>query len=333
MTNPGGIREPDVVSICVPGFPGPNRMLATVAEVTGACRHIVLADSRRGGPETRFIRDYIDDTRPRAVILGGWSSQYEPLLARLHRESPRWVVLWASSAGQMSLAGEVPPYLRLVADRRIDRLLYVDPRLARGPLATLKPSAYFPVLAPPVELEARPARRQTVISLFLAAQETPRKNLFTTLLALAALDRTYILYLNGLSSLPHVHRLLREFKIPYRDFGWMERPQYQRVLLQVDVGIQVSFAESFNQVAADHGVRGIPVVVSEMVPAFAKLPPAIRQRLVVTNPDDPDEIRSVLARLIKRPAERVRIGAAVRTQLATEYARNVRTVTRVLRRL
>jgi hypothetical protein len=63
----------NVVSISVPGFPGPNRTLATLAEVPGASRHIVLADTRRGGPQTRFILSYLDHQRPRAIILGGFA--------------------------------------------------------------------------------------------------------------------------------------------------------------------------------------------------------------------------------------------------------------------
>src|SRR5262245_47329751 len=106
--------EPDIVSICVPGFPGPTRTLATAAEVTGASRHIVLADTRRGGPQTRFILSYLREVRPRAVILGAWSPQYEPLLAEARPDGPRWHVYWGSSAGQMGLSGEIERYLQIV---------------------------------------------------------------------------------------------------------------------------------------------------------------------------------------------------------------------------
>jgi glycosyltransferase involved in cell wall biosynthesis len=329
-----GRAQPDVVSISVPGFPGPNRTLATLAEVTGASRHVVLADTRRGGPQTRFILGYLDSRRPRAIILGGWSRQYEPLVARARPGGPRWTVYWASSPGQMGLSGEIESYLGVIGDRRIAVVLYADARLARGPLSRLKPSGHLPVLAPPVPTGPPRARRgPSVVSLFLSAREAARKNVFTTLLALADLDCDYVLYLNGLSADPGFRTLLQKLAIPYRDFGWMERRRYEQVLARVEVGLQVSFSESFNQVVADHGVRGIPVVVSEMIPVLRGLAPPVRARLVVANPDDPAAIRAALTYLISRPRERARIGAAVREQVARDHATNVRIAARVLRRL
>src|SRR5215468_3034155 len=278
----GTPARPTIMSLCFTGFPGTNRTLTTLAQVSGLVRHISLADERPSSRQARFAMAYLDAIRPRTVILGGWSDHYEPFLQRARRGGPRWVVYWTSSAGQTDIGGEIEKYVRVVADRRIAAVLYADANLVRSPAAQLKASALLPVCAlPVVPPSAQPTRRSgpTVISLFCSPREMIRKNPLNALLALAGLDHEYVLHLNGLSRHAPYRRLLRRLGIPYRDFGWMERDAYERALADVDLGLQVSFAESHNQVTADHLQRGIPVVVSAMVPVLATAAPPLRAAL------------------------------------------------------
>jgi hypothetical protein len=172
-----------------------------------------------------------------------------------------------------------------------------------------------------------------VISLFCSPREMIRKNPLNILLALAGLEHEYVLHLNGLSRHAPYRRLLRRLGIPYRDFGWMERDAYERALEGVDLGLQVSFAESHNQVTADHFQRGIPVVVSEMVPVLATAAPSLRAALVVANPDDHVALRATIGRLLARPHMRRLVGAALQRQFLIDNAAHIRIATRLLRRL
>jgi len=48
--------------------------------------------------------------------------------------------------------------------------------------------------------------------------------------------------------------------------GWMHHHNFIKVVQRMDLGMQVSFSETFNIVAADFVVNGVPVVVSREVP-------------------------------------------------------------------
>jgi hypothetical protein len=238
---------------------------------------------------------HLETIRPRTVIFGGWSPHYEPFLERARANGPRYVVYWTSSAGQTEMAGELQKYLRIIDDARVAEVLYADARLARSPAARLTPADFLPVCAlPPAKhrrvVRAKP-RGARVVSLFFSSGEARRKNPFTAFLALGGLQDKYVLHLNGLSRHAPYRRLLGKLEIPFRDFGWMERAVYERALEDVDLGLQLSFAESYNQVAADHFLRGIPVVVSEMIPLLNNVDPSLRAKLVVSNPDDPTAVR------------------------------------------
>jgi hypothetical protein len=74
------------------------------------------------------------------------------------------------------------------------------------------------------------------------------------------LKRRYTLYLNGLSKNRLYRNILKKLRIRYRDFGWMTDEKYQAALGEVDLGLQISFAETFNYVAAEHIVKRIPVM-------------------------------------------------------------------------
>jgi hypothetical protein len=111
-----------------------------------------------------------------------------------------------------------------------------------------------------------------VASLFAAPNEFRRKNALACILALAGLDVPYVLRLNGLAERPEYRTFLEELKVPYEDRGWMDDDDYARALDEVDVGLQVSLADSFNYVVAEHFARAVPVVLSRSVPLRAGCP-------------------------------------------------------------
>ena len=75
------------------------------------------------------------------------------------------------------------------------------------------------------------------------------------------------------------------------EHGWYPREEFKQVLRdQIDIGMQVSFTESYNIVAADHIDCGIPVVTSPEV-AFVARP-------YTADPTDIDDMVAALRRSI-----------------------------------
>jgi hypothetical protein len=118
--------------------------------------------------------------------------------------------------------------------------------------------------------------------------------------------------------------------MPYRDLGWMDDAAYARALGAVDVGLQVSLADSFNYVVADHFARGVPVVVSPFVPCAHGLPERVAALLVVDDPTDTGAIAARVRRLLAEPDARRDVGRGVRAHIERVAARNADVARRVL---
>lgn len=96
--------------------------------------------------------------------------------------------------------------------------------------------------------------------------------------------------LNNLQSMfSHIHskghRLINH--------GWMPREQFLDVCRTIDIGMQVSFSETFNIVAADLVTQGVPIVGSNEIPWTT--------RLFSTNATDSDKIADKLYYTYKFP--------------------------------
>jgi len=50
------------------------------------------------------------------------------------------------------------------------------------------------------------------------------------------------------------------------EHDWMDHSKFKKVIKNIDIGLQVSYTETFNIVAADHVSSGVPVVASNNVP-------------------------------------------------------------------
>lgn len=313
-------RRPRIVSVCLSGFPGSNTALANLSAATNRTRHVVLTTSDSDGPEVRFFRQHLRQTRPSLVIFGSWSDAYRPLVRSLAKDGCRIAVYWTSSPGQTGMTGELAAFARLLEDPVIDHIWFPHRGYARAIGRRHSKCVWMPNVFPPPprDLGRRPRRRRgpAQISLFYSPNEAARKNVWCTLLALTGLGRPYHLHLNGLSTRQPYGRLLELLKIPFTEHGWMERTEYEQTITEMDVGLQISMAESFNFVAADHILRGVPVLASAMVPVIADLPRAIRQRLVVNRPDDPPAVARALRAMLGESGSPVLAEAARRALIA-----------------
>jgi len=325
-----------IVSLCLQSFPGANQALIHLSRTTGLTRHISLAGTRPDGPEVHFLSGYLREQPPSLVLFGGWSPVYAALLSAL-RDAPISVgVYWTSSGGQSDMSEEIPKLAQILDEPAIDHYLFCSEGLAEGLRASGRSAWYLPltVMLPNSSRPASVTRHTTAgllnISLFCPAPEYRRKNILNCLLALSMVRGRYRLFLNGLSHHPAYLTLLKTLRITYRDLGWMERAPYEETLWSIDLGLQLSFAESFNYVAAEHLLRGVPVLASRMVPVMALLSPEIQEQLIVDTVDNAGAIRERIQSFLDTPARCAALGARARQELIAANERNVARAVNVL---
>ncbi len=70
---------------------------------------------------------------------------------------------------------------------------------------------------------------------------------------------------SGESVLKNIRALFANSKHNLIEHGWLEPKEFNELASQMDVGLQVSFTESFNIVAADMIYNNVPVVVSNEI--------------------------------------------------------------------
>jgi hypothetical protein len=101
--------------------------------------------------------------------------------------------------------------------------------------------------------------------------------------------------MNGSAALKNIIQLFEHF--PHYDLvlhPWMKHDKFVELIRSMDILLQVSFSETFNIVAADAVVVGVPVVGSPEIPWIANQYKA--------NPNDWDDIVSKMGWALKFPA-------------------------------
>jgi|WetSurMetagenome_2_1015567.scaffolds.fasta_scaffold01033_3 hypothetical protein len=333
------MRKPEVWTFCVKGFPGSNRALINLAKNTGLTKHFVLSGNHKESLEIKFFTDYVQEESPSVVIWGGWSTIYESMLSHLGERGTNLGVFWTSSPGQVDISQEIEQLSFLLRDSRLRYKLFANQNLASllkshlDNVHYLPDTLLLPVSSPRKARAQNIERRVPIISLFCSPFEYKRKNILNCLLALSTLHHDYLLYLNGLSENAHYKAILAALNVPYRDFGWLDERRYHRLLGTIDIGLQVSFAETFNHVVADHVLRGIPVVTSRMVPIMSNMPVEVKRRLVADNPEDPMEIKDKIEYLILNPEVRRELGAMAFDSLTKENRERIKTAVELVKQL
>jgi hypothetical protein len=246
------------------------------------------------------------------------------MIAKLRHPDFRFGVWWVSTAGQTDMSADVDRFSAAIGHPRIRYFAFAQKSFAKALAKHVDHVAYLPIVMDAAEFKPRDTRGlgPTVLSLFCSPHEYRRKNILNTLLAVAELKDNYLLYLNGLSRAAPYRRLLHSLKVRYRDWGWMPDATYLRKLQEVDIGLQLSFTESFNQVSAEHLARSIPVVASPLVPAMAAVRGLDRRRLIVESFEDSTAICRRLRWLIRHPEARRRIGRRAGEQLRKQMEKS-----------
>ncbi len=152
----------------------------------------------------------------------------------------------------------------------------------------------------------------------------PRKNLANQILACSKIPGVE-LHLNGLSKKPEFAQLLKTLNIKYVDHGWMDKSTYRNTIAAMDVGLQVTFAETFNYVVAEHMIYGVPIVVSSMIPIINKIDEL--KELVVENAQSPGDIAKAIETIYR---SRNRLSSTVRKIVHDIAGRNNEDVRKLL---
>lgn len=323
-----------IITLCVGGFPGTNRSLLNLEKTTGLTRHLVLSGAERGGAEVKFYIGLLKEKQPKCVLFGGWSPVYDLIMKGLNRRTEPGVY-WTSSPGQVDISEEAGHLASLIKSRRLKHRLFANGELA-GALSGVSGNVrHLPdtLIFPEDVLIKKPKGMNDmfVFSLFCSPFEYKRKNVLNTLLALSMIEKKYILYLNGLSKNRFYGNILKALRIRHRDFGWMTDEKYQAVIGEVDLGLQVSFAETFNYVAAEHIARRVPVMTSRMVPVMDCMPASIRKLLVVDDADSASEIRDRIEYLTAEKGRLKYLGERMHLYLRRENERRIGQAEKVLK--
>ena len=325
-----------IITFCVRGFPGTNRSLMNLEKTTGLSKHFILTSLNQYGPEIKFFINYIKTVKPKLVVFGAWSAIYEVLFKKLKGEKTQFGIYWTSSPGQVDISEEIDILSFLIKDPRIQHKLFANRELALSLSRHIKNVHYLQdtlILPLSGSKKSNYGSRQkgvVIISLFCSPFEYKRKNILNCLLAVSMLDINYVLYLNGLSKNIHYKNVLESLNIRYKDFGWMSYEKYQNILDKVDLGLQVSFAETFNHVVAEHIIRGIPVITSRMVPVMQNKSKQIKDKLIVDNPDNYLEIKGKIEHLIRNLHLRRKLGTMMLNQIRKENDNRIKSAIDVM---
>jgi hypothetical protein len=329
--------EKPIVSLCLAAFAGADRAATNLSLTSGLTRHLSLSSADPRGREVDFAIAHVRESRPAMVIFNSWSTVYARILAALRRQPIAFGVLWHSSPGQMDLSREWPTLSPILRERRIAHLFFASEPMHALLAPRLRNARHLPNTLASTDWDAPrrdrvpQSRSRPRITLFAQPAESARKNITGCLLALGSLRSRHALHLNGLSREPRYRMLLDLLRLRYRDWGWMPRERYDAVVRSASVGLQVSFAETYGYVVAEHLARGVPVGGSPSVPVLARLSPALRRRLVVANPDDPIEICDKIRFLLDHPRTAAVIAARARTDALTWNRRDIAKVIATLR--
>lgn len=280
------------LSVCLGGFPGTDRALRELSAATGLTRHVTIADARPNSVELRFVAAMLVETSPRLLIVGAWDDVYDALIDVAVSRGIRVAAFWTSTGGQSEIGREVDRLERVMDDARIQTRWFTHVPLAAALQHAAPGVAAMPAILPrvPAVVRVRPRRAHRApvrIGLFSSPHEYHRKNILNSLLAVARLGPAVELHVNGASRPGGYRAWFERLGLVYVDHGWMDDEGYAAVVGNLDVALQASFAESFNFVAAEHLLRGVPVVGSRMVPVIGLLPVHLREAFIVDNPDNP----------------------------------------------
>ena len=266
-----------IVTTC-PRLPhnGVWRHLKELEETTLMTRHIPSEDLKNGLPDgTSMI-----------IFGGGWLGDYEKINKIAVTNGIKTGLLFCSPFGQADLCGEGKILMKTFDMVGLGHINY----LFTGDLAFAEVLKKFmgnnrvhwlpqTLNTHSFKLITKPNNK---IGLFCSPN--PNKNILNQLVAVSLVEDHHLVT-NALTD--KFRRLANEFNINYDRYDWLSDVDYQKIISSVGVGLQMSWSEAFDYVAAEMSLQGIPVVTGSTI--YWNLP-----ELKVVDSDNPLMIKKAL---------------------------------------
>ena len=320
--SPAAVPREDETPTPAPTFWPVTLMTGDFPGVAGAFRHLEAVV-----PFVKLERfDRKIPPPPGLCILGAWRRDYPAYIRKHRRPDVTFALSWHSSWNQVEQGREWPYLAKTLDLLRAGHIarLFVSCKETAAVVGKMVagvewlPDTLDTALAERIVPVRRPGRH---VDLFCSG--TPRKNLFAQVAALA--DADAILHVNAMNE-KAVAPVAKALGVKTAKHSLPRPADYLQAIAGMTVGLQVSLAESFNYVAAEHMLLGVPVLVSRHVPCR----PADHQ-LTVDDEHSPAAIRAKLLPVLDDPALRDDLGAACREHITALASEHNRVATEVLK--
>lgn len=236
----------------------------------GVWRHLNelanLVDFAKYIPTKTLLKSSFNDIK--LVIMGGcWNSDYEIINKFANTKGIKTAILFCSPLGQATINNELNHLNNLLSLLSSGKLSYLF--LGHEYLADEIKDKNIIWLPQPFNIEKfnekiKKIKREVVpnsVGLFNSSGK--HKNLLNQALAVKQLGKK--LLINGLNNDSVLIHLLNKFNINYELYDWLNESEYFKLISSCEIGLQCSFSESFDYVAAEMSLMGVPVVTSPAV--------------------------------------------------------------------
>jgi hypothetical protein len=285
------VKKP-ILTICPEDYPGTTAVL-THYNVTGLVEH-----SDTVSPET--VKDR------KMVIFGGWHPVYYEAMKKVASAGVPIGLFWTSSVGQTDFSnnGVEVSYLHLIMDLLnaglINKLFVATEsvqsmyqRFIKTPDSVVHlPYAFdFDPIEKSKDKTLKPGDRW--VDLFCPGDT--RKNILVQTHG-AALANAHLHY-SGLKTRYKWFADLMHMK--YTDMGWMQKNSYYKAVQTMKLGLQVTYAETFDYVVAEHFALERPCLISTVMDSWVDK--SLWDDLMVYNIDDPFEVQKKIENILDMP--------------------------------
>lgn len=315
------INKP-ILTICPEEYPGTTAVLKNY-NVSGLVDH-----SDTISPETVQNR--------KMVMFGGWHPIYYEAMKRVVSTGTPIGLFWTSSVGQTDFSnnGMEISYIHLIMDlvnAGIINKVFVATESVQSMFQRFikvkenvihLPYAYdFEPIEKAKDKTLKPGDRW--VDLFCPGDT--RKNMLVQTHG-AALANAHLHYSGLRSRYTWFAELMR---IKYTDMGWMAKPNYYKAVQTMKLGLQVTYAETFDYVVAEHFGLERPCLISTVMGSWVDK--SLWDDLMVYNIDDPLEVAKKIDNILDMsPKEWKALCRRCYTVMQTEANRRNTIVSKVL---
>jgi len=277
-----------IITVCPKSYPGVTSVLKHY-DVTGLTQHT-----------DEISKETVDGRK--LVILGGWHPIYYEALQRLYIHNIPTALFWTSSVGQMDFSnnGMEISYIHLIKDIVMSKLLdYVV-------LGTPQNFDLFKQFIPKEKLIYLPYafdwnniqkfKDNTLemgkdwVDIFCPLDT--RKNPLVQIHGAQKAD--VHLHFSGLQ--PRYKFFAQLIKLRFTDMGWMSQENYFKSIQTMKLGLQVTYAETFDYVVAEHFAMERPCLISTVMTSWVDK--KLWKYLLVKNLDNPLEVAEKIKKIV-----------------------------------